>query len=869
MLTTRWFRAAISMVIVGAFLSLFAQPVAADPGGSGAPRTAVVPSASAEPGVQVKPIPGGAVAPVTAPGPGGGAPVTKPGPPPRPAHPAPTTPEPGGQSVPPGDLAAAGTGSISGTLRRDVGGTVVSGGCAFVHDGTSWSPCVTTAANGTYTVSALAAGSYRLYFSSPYYENLVSEYYNNTPNWDTAAVIVVGSGALTGYDASLAAGGSISGTLVRDVEGTAVTGMCVDAYGEPYGYRGECVGTSGAYTLRWLPPGSYKLTFSGPSLVREYYNNTLDWSAATPVSVGAGSQVTGINAGLAKGAVISGKVTSQASAAALANVDVYVDGPLDGNGFSTGYYPFEWPTATTAADGTYSVTDAPAGSYRLRFDAPAGYASEYYNDKPSSSTADLVVVAAGGTAAGKNAALAAGATISGRVTRAAGGAAVSAGNVQATSSTGEYFAAQLLGDGSYTLDGLPAGSYKLQFDSFDCCLISEYYNDKLDEAAADPVTVAAGQNRTGVNAALALGGSITGTLVSDVENVGCVKAWPTGTAESNTGYCTNSGDTYEVPALPAGQYTVMAYAIGGGGSFIVKKYYNNVNVEESATPVPVANGQQTTGINFTLAPPVTLSGVVRDASNLPVKGVSVQVPGYPAATTDAAGAYSMAVPTGASTVQAEGICRAPVSKPVTLNANATLNFTVGAFTSACSVVASSWDTLTTTLPLTGDDASTTVTLPFGYQHAGPSYTNAHVSTNGAVNFLAPENTYINTVIPAAEAPNATIYGFWDDLMVDASSAVYGQTLGTAPNRRYVLEWRNVYVLNDVAPVSRFSFQVVLYEDPNLWVRLRYKNNVSGRVSNGSSATVGQENAAGTGGSQLSFNKGLLYDGLSVLAARPK
>ena len=744
---------------------------------------------------------------------------------------------------------------------------MVSGGCAFVHDGNAWSSCVPTAANGTYTVSGLAAGSYRLYFSSPYSENLVSEYYNNTLGWNTATLIVVGSGALTGYDASLAAGGSMSGTLVRDADGTTVPGMCVDASGDPYGYQSTCVNpTDGTYTLRWLPPGNYRLTFSGPSLVREYYDNATDWSSAQVVTVGAGSQVTGINARLAKGAVISGKVTSQATSAALANVDVYVDGPIDNNGFSTGYYSWETPTATTGADGAYAVTDAPAGSYRLRFDAPAGYASEYYNDKPTYENADLVVVTAGGTASGTNAALSAGATISGRVTRAVGGAAVGDGSVNAVSSTGDNFGALLLGDGTYTLDGLPAGSYKLRFDSNDCCLITEYYNDKPDEASADPVTVAAGQNRTGVDAALALGGSITGTLVSS-SGGGCVQAWPTGTPENNAGFCTSSGESYEVTELPVGNYTVMARSFTFNGEPEIRQYYNNVNVEASATPVPVASGQQTTGINFNLGLPVTLSGVVRDASNQPVKGVSVQLPGYPAATTDTTGSYSMSVPTGASTVEAEGICRAPVSKSVTLTANATLDFTVGGFTSACSVVASSWDTLTTTLPLTGDDASTTVTLPFGYSHAGATYTNAYVSTNGAVNFLAPDSTYTNTAIPAAAAPNATIYGFWDDLMVDGSSAVYGQTLGTAPNRRYVLEWRNVYALAD--PSQRFSFQIVLNEDPSQPVRLQYKDIVSGSPAAGSGATVGQENTAGTSGLQLSFNKSLLYDGLSVLAVRPE
>lgn len=111
---------------------------------------------------------------------------------------------------------------------------------------------------------------------------------------------------------------------------------------------------------------------------------------------------------------------------------------------------------------------------------------------------------------------------------------------------------------------------------------------------------------------------------------------------------------------------------------------------------------------------------------------------------------------------------------------------------------------------------------------------------------------------------SAIYGFWDDLNVDGSASVLADTYGTAPNRRFVIEWRNVTTITD--PSVRFSFEVVLYEDPTQRVRLQYKNIVAGTVTTGSSATVGQENATGTSATQVSYNQGLLYDGLSI---RPK
>jgi len=157
-----------------------------------------------------------------------------------------------------------------------------------------------------------------------------------------------------------------------------------------------------------------------------------------------------------------------------------------------------------------------------------------------------------------------------------------------------------------------------------------------------------------------------------------------------------------------------------------------------------------------------------------------------------------------------------------------------------------------------------VALPFTYRHAGVDYTTANISTNGVVNFLGADTTYINTAIPNAAAPNAAIYGFWDDVYIDGSSSVLANTYGAAPNRRFVVEWRNATLVADTT--RRFSFQVVLYENTTQRVRLQYKDISSGTAETGTSATVGTENGPGSGANQVLFNNGLLFDGLSI---RPK
>ena len=94
--------------------------------------------------------------------------------------------------------------------------------------------------------------------------------------------------------------------------------------------------------------------------------------------------------------------------------------------------------------------------------------------------------------------------------------------------------------------------------------------------------------------------------------------------------------------------------------------------------------------------------------------------------------------------------------------------------------------------------------------------------------------------------------------------VLADVIGTGPDRRYTIEYRNVSLVDD--PTLRFSFQISLYEDPTKRARLQYKGITPGTSANGSSATVGDENAAGNGANVVSFNRGLLYDGLTV---RPK
>ena len=142
-----------------------------------------------------------------------------------------------------------------------------------------------------------------------------------------------------------------------------------------------------------------------------------------------------------------------------------------------------------------------------------------------------------------------------------------------------------------------------------------------------------------------------------------------------------------------------------------------------------------------------------------------------------------------------------------------------------------WDGLDTDFP--NDDDKQLVSIGFPFQFDNFNYEFVTIFTNGILKFLPADRMhrdYINESLPTDEG-DGFIAVYWDDLVDDANSSVTYGNLGTAPNRKFVVNWTNVrsYFNN-----LRYDFQVVLYENGD--IRYRYNNN----TSNGQSATIGLE-----------------------------
>lgn len=95
-----------------------------------------------------------------------------------------------------------------------------------------------------------------------------------------------------------------------------------------------------------------------------------------------------------------------------------------------------------------------------------------------------------------------------------------------------------------------------------------------------------------------------------------------------------------------------------------------------------------------------------------------------------------------------------------------------------------------------DDDNFALPLPFTFVFFGIPYTSVTASVNGFLTFGVPPvgvDSYENECPFDTTAPDATIAVFWDDLVASqlGTPAMATATLGTAPDRAFVVEWRDL------------------------------------------------------------------------------
>ena len=163
--------------------------------------------------------------------------------------------------------------------------------------------------------------------------------------------------------------------------------------------------------------------------------------------------------------------------------------------------------------------------------------------------------------------------------------------------------------------------------------------------------------------------------------------------------------------------------------------------------------------------------------------------------------------------------------------------------------------------VTGDDSnSIAISLGFTFPFYGGSYTELYFSTNGLITLGSGSSDWFNDNIPSTNTPNLLIAPYWDDLCVDYggynTGTIYYQSLGSSPNRQFIVEWWQV---SRLWSTTEMTFEAILNETGEIWFQYFDMNGVTG-----SSATVGVENSDGTIGSKYSYNDPVLSDSLAVM-----
>lgn len=261
-----------------------------------------------------------------------------------------------------------------------------------------WADYTTTWTDGSYDLSGLPSGTYRLGFFDDH-DRYLSEFWDDA-TWieDATDIPVTAGGTVSGKDAELAPGGHITGT-VTGLGGGPLEGIDVDVYAwdseEKYWDWAGSTWTDedGTYDVAGLPTGRYRIGFYDEydDYVGEYWDDAASWGAATDIDVTAGQTAGGKDARLA--ATTSGD----------GHVGGTVAGP-DGQPLSAiSVRAYRWTgsqwnwVAGTMTDGAggYDLT-LPPGDYALGFEDPSGaYVEEYWNDAPRVETATPIHVGAG------------------------------------------------------------------------------------------------------------------------------------------------------------------------------------------------------------------------------------------------------------------------------------------------------------------------------------------------------------------------------------------------------------------------------------------------------------------------------------------
>jgi hypothetical protein len=177
-------------------------------------------------------------------------------------------------------------------------------------------------------------------------------------------------------------------------------------------------------------------------------------------------------------------------------------------------------------------------------------------------------------------------------------------------------------------------------------------------------------------------------------------------------------------------------------------------------------------------------------------------------------------------------------------------------------------TVGTPLNLNDDDAFN-VTMGFPFSFYGRTSDQIVVSNNGGILFGVTEGylSQANTPLPNANL-GAAILPYWTDIYYQQpeNGNTYVATLGTAPNRRFVVEWFNLPIMIGGINQNGATFEVVFFEGSNQILFQYADTDVGDPLRNdGITTTIGINPPAGAEAAvQYSYQQASVGAGKAIL-----
>jgi hypothetical protein len=341
--------------------------------------------------------------------------------------------------------------------------------------------------------------------------------------------------------------------------------------------------------------------------------------------------------------------------------------------YDTDYNYVTW--ANTGLDGGFTLSNVPAGSYKVSFSIAGGF-TQWVARKASFQDADLVTVAAGETTTVEEAVRPYGG-LTGRVTTADGTPAASV-RVNASTFDGDGGGGSAVtdADGRYTITYLDAVDYRVSFQR-DYHSPVQYAKNATSYRDATPISVSIGAPTT-LDQTLLVPSSITGVVTAGGSPVAGVAVYTSGPGDVSGGSGYTDGDgRYEVSEWP-GSYKIQFSRPDGLTEYAPRQidWY-------AAGRYDVAVGAATV-VDEELLATGTITGrlLTADGAAVPYAGVHAHAPllnqwssvdfGGRYSLTVFPGSYTLAFDTTHGTQWATGRSSGALADPITVDAGATV-----------------------------------------------------------------------------------------------------------------------------------------------------------------------------------------------------